>query len=937
MEGADLDVNAKAGARPDLDAVAGIGGLVGPRFTGNGKGLEEEKENVDEELLDMAAMMPLYSQQQSQDAENMGIGNEKSKPSLDEVDDIDMLLDMEEPVDGMGHVDGYDGFLGEVKADVRATENAPVDTDGDHNTVDEEQAAAPLPQESHDEAIDTVREDVIQDRECLPPQRDAVNATERYITVTSASGERVYAPLHVEDDSDGGLLARSLRRSKGSLLSTKIDTLLAAVEKDHFERVLAETKQRGEERGRKKKKKKEKETVAVEGTSRLWVDKYAPRHFMDLLSDEMINRDVVKWMKQWDRCVFGTVDDASSAMPRASDSTDPYFRPEQKLILLAGPPGLGKTTLAHIVARHCGYKTVEINASDERNGPELMSRVINAMEMASVIGENRPNCIIIDEIDGVAAGGEGKSAVSALIKLAQAKVEKRSNQQEEDAGGKPSRKKKKEKPLTRPIICICNDLYAPVLRPLRDVARVFHVRPPSAEKLVERLQFICKREKLKAEKSTLRALIEKTECDIRSCLNTMQFIGKKQKMLRLNDISSVGSGQKDITIGAFRLWKDLLHRKVCIHVFLICDGVRYSPLGCMQNGPAVIGQVPESESQRCSRLFNTLMDFGDHDLVLGGFYESLPSIIHFDMALIRTSTVLDNMQMADMLQRKLSQTTDFSLAKYIPAMTLRIATILSGPENPSVKWPRTLPATRRELGEKKAMLHKWMLGMNPGTYVTLGKTAAVTELIPLLPWLLSPSLRPVSRHLYSKEEKKTVERLVEAMLALGISYSLEDEDPSEKAIKLNPPIHAFWTFPNKMVCQICPPRDIPAPTQQMVAHELDMERIRRSTKFTQAGNQTQTTPSQVPKPTPAHIPLSLAQRLEENKASTLSKKKVSTRKRTWLDELKSKQSTRGRAQQGSEGQTHGKKMRAEDMPVLYKFHEGYTNAVKKTIKIVQLL
>ena len=129
MEGADLDVNAKAGARPDLDAVAGIGGLVGPRFTANGKGLEEEKENenVDEELLDMAAMMPLYSQQQSQDAGRMGIGKEKSKPSLDEVDDIDMLLDIEEPVDGMahvdgmGHVDGYEGFFGDVEADVRAT------------------------------------------------------------------------------------------------------------------------------------------------------------------------------------------------------------------------------------------------------------------------------------------------------------------------------------------------------------------------------------------------------------------------------------------------------------------------------------------------------------------------------------------------------------------------------------------------------------------------------------------------------------------------------------------------------------------------------------------------------------------------------------------------------------------------------------------------
>lgn len=41
---------------------------------------------------------------------------------------------------------------------------------------------------------------------------------------------------------------------------------------------------------------------------------------------------------------------------------DHLERPERKILLIHGQPGLGKTTLAHVVAQTTGYSVLEINA-----------------------------------------------------------------------------------------------------------------------------------------------------------------------------------------------------------------------------------------------------------------------------------------------------------------------------------------------------------------------------------------------------------------------------------------------------------------------------------------------------------------------------------------------------------------------------------------------
>jgi chromosome transmission fidelity protein 18 len=103
-----------------------------------------------------------------------------------------------------------------------------------------------------------------------------------------------------------------------------------------------------------------------------------------------------------------------------------------------------------------------------------------------------------------AGGAEGRSGIAALLKIVNAPAGKAAGgapkgRPERDGGASdsdadepagagrgglappgPGARGRRLRPLTRPIICICNDLYAPALRPLRDVARVFHFRKPQA-------------------------------------------------------------------------------------------------------------------------------------------------------------------------------------------------------------------------------------------------------------------------------------------------------------------------------------------------------------------------------------------------------------------------------------------------------------------------
>lgn len=42
----------------------------------------------------------------------------------------------------------------------------------------------------------------------------------------------------------------------------------------------------------------------IDNTAELWVQKYKPNRYLDLLSDESTNRILLRWLKLWDKVVF---------------------------------------------------------------------------------------------------------------------------------------------------------------------------------------------------------------------------------------------------------------------------------------------------------------------------------------------------------------------------------------------------------------------------------------------------------------------------------------------------------------------------------------------------------------------------------------------------------------------------------------------------------
>ena len=100
----------------------------------------------------------------------------------------------------------------------------------------------------------------------------------------------------------------------------------------------------------------------------LWIEKYRPKKFEDVVGNE----DVVEVLKKKVR----------------EEKNIPH-------LLLIGPPGVGKTTLAYVIASELGASLMEINASDERGIDVVRGKI----KMFVKSGGLSQKILLLDEAD----------------------------------------------------------------------------------------------------------------------------------------------------------------------------------------------------------------------------------------------------------------------------------------------------------------------------------------------------------------------------------------------------------------------------------------------------------------------------------------------------------------------------------------------------------
>ncbi|TGO22217.1 hypothetical protein BPAE_0177g00110 [Botrytis paeoniae] len=286
-----------------------------------------------------------------------------------------------------------------------------------------------------------------------------------------------------------------------------------AAEMDREERRKAAELEKAEKEAQKLAAAKGKSSIPaaprkaiVPTSSQLWTTKYAPTQMNQICGNKGQVEKIQAWLKGWETA------HKYNFQKRGADGLGGY-----RAIIIHGPPGIGKTTAAHLAAKLAGYDILERNASDVRSKKLVETGLSEVLNNTSVLGyfagdgkdvdkTKKKLVLIMDEVDGMSSGDRG--GVGALAKIC--------------------------KTTDIPMILICNDRKLPKMKPFDFVTFDMPFRRPTVDMVRSRIATICHREGMKLPVQVIDALIEGSNKDIRQIINMISTVKLDQTAMNFD-------------------------------------------------------------------------------------------------------------------------------------------------------------------------------------------------------------------------------------------------------------------------------------------------------------------------------------------------------------------------------------------------------------------
>jgi len=205
-----------------------------------------------------------------------------------------------------------------------------------------------------------------------------------------------------------------------------------------------------------------------------WTEKHRPKYFADIKGQDMAIEKIREFL-------YNSRIDARKGGLR------------KKAIILHGPPGTGKTTIAYVAANESNSEIFELNASDLRNGEKLREILKPATEQQSLTKKGK--IILVDEVDGISKKDRG--GLQELLKLIES--------------------------TSHPIIVTANDIWGKKFSELRRKAETVQLKEINYKIIKDFLIRILREEKKFIEQDILTNIAIKARGDMRAAVNDLQI------------------------------------------------------------------------------------------------------------------------------------------------------------------------------------------------------------------------------------------------------------------------------------------------------------------------------------------------------------------------------------------------------------------------------